>query len=159
MAKKHKVQKEFIEQLKLIPIIQVSCERVGVSRNSVYRWKKEDPKFRKQMEEAITEGEALVNDMSESALLSLIKEKNWSAISFWLRHRNPKFRDKVEVTTKSEDSGELTPSQEKIVRKALQLASLIQNKDIKYENKSSKSNSGGSIQEDDSGQDSPNNSD
>ena len=82
MAKKHKVQKEFIEQLKLIPIIQVSCERVGVSRNSVYRWKKEDPEFCKQMEEAITEGEALVNDMSESALLSLIKEKNWSAISF-----------------------------------------------------------------------------
>jgi hypothetical protein len=75
------------------------------------------------MDAALAEGEELVNDMSESQLLTLIKEKNWSAISFWLRHRNPKYKEKVEVTTKlSVDDDTLTPEQETIVKKALELA-------------------------------------
>ena len=125
MGKKHKVRGEFLGELKKVPIVQVACERVGVSRNSVYRWKREDKDFKEDMEQALAEGEALVNDMSESQLLTLIKEKNWSAISFLLRHRNPKFKDKVEVTTKFEDNDELSPSQSAIVRKALQLAEIL----------------------------------
>jgi len=121
--KKDKKKNEFLEQLKKIPIVQVSCEKVGLSRNTIYRWKKDDEEFSKAMDEALAEGEALVNDMSESQLLSLIKDKNWSAISFWLRHRNPKFRDRVEVTTRIQDVGMLTPEQEAVVREALRLAS------------------------------------
>lgn len=123
--KKDKKKNEFLEQLRKIPIVQVSCEKVGLSRNSIYRWRKEDEEFSKAMDEALVEGEALVNDMSESQLLVLIKEKNWSAISFWLRHRNPKFRDRMEITTKVEDNT-LTPEQESLVREALRLASLHQ---------------------------------
>jgi hypothetical protein len=77
------------------------------------------------MDEALAEGEALVNDMSESQLLTLIKEKNWQAISFWLRHRNPRFKDKIEVTSKAEDTGELSPSQAEVVRQALKLALIL----------------------------------
>jgi len=123
--KKNKKKSEFLEQLRKIPIVQVSCEKIGISRNTAYRWKKEDEEFSKNMDEALAEGEALVNDMSESQLLSLIKDKNWSAISFWLRHRNPKFRERVEVTTKIEDLETLTPEQELLVRKALELASIL----------------------------------
>jgi hypothetical protein len=121
--KKNKKRDEFLAQLRKVPIVQVACEKVGVSRNSIYRWRNDDEEFRKEMELALDDGEALVNDMSESQLLSLIKEKNWSAISFWLRHRNPKFRDKVEVTAKFTDDGKLSPEQEVIVREALRLAS------------------------------------
>ncbi|MFA6466761.1 MAG: phBC6A51 family helix-turn-helix protein [Patescibacteria group bacterium] len=125
MSKKNKIKNIFLEELKKIPIVQIACEKTGISRNSIYRWKRDDKNFSKAMDEALTEGEALVNDMSESQLLTLIKEKNFSAIRFWLNHRNPKFRDKVEVTSKFEDSGELTPSQAEIVRKALQLAEIL----------------------------------
>ena len=41
--KKDKVKDAFLEQLRKVPIIQVACEKVGISRNSVYRWKNEDP--------------------------------------------------------------------------------------------------------------------
>jgi predicted DNA binding protein len=123
MAKKNKVKDSFLAELRKIPIVQVACERTGVSRNSVYRWRKEDAGFSNEMDAALAEGEELVNDMSESQLLTLIKEKNWSAISFWLRHRNPKYKEKVEVTTKlSVDDDTLTPEQETIVKKALELA-------------------------------------
>ncbi|MDD4290057.1 MAG: hypothetical protein PHH83_02145 [Patescibacteria group bacterium] len=125
MSKKNKIKDTFLEELKRVPIVLVACEKSGVSRNSVYRWKRDDKDFSKLMDESLAEGEALVNDMSESQLLTLIKEKNWQAISFWLRHRNPKFRDKIEVTSKIEDSGELTPAQAEIVNKALQLAKIL----------------------------------
>jgi len=122
--KKNKDKKLLLEQLKKIPIIMVACEKVGIGRTTVYRWRDEDKKFAKEMEDAIAEGESLINDMTESQLLSLIKERNWPAMSFWLRHRNPKFRDRVEVTAKFEKQEELTQEQEEVVREALKLASI-----------------------------------
>lgn len=119
--KKNKIQQTFLDHLRKIPIVLVACEKTGVSRNSIYRWRKEDPSFASEMDEALEEGIDLVNDMSESQLLTMIKEKNWSAVSFWLRHRNPKFKERIEVTTKSV-SDALSPEQESIVREALKLA-------------------------------------
>lgn len=132
--KKNKFQDQFLAELAKVPIVQVACEKSGLSRNSVYRWKKEDPIFSKKMDEAFANGVALVNDMSESQLLTMIKEKNWPAISFWLRHRNANYKDKIEITTK-EESEELTPSQAKIVKQALKLASLTKSKSIRNINK------------------------
>lgn len=118
--KKNKFQDQFLDELRKVPIVQVACEKTGLSRNSVYRWRKDDKEFLKNMDTALTEGVALVNDMSESQLLTLIKEKNYPAISFWLRHRNDNYKNKLEITTKDDDE-ELTPSQAKIVRQALHL--------------------------------------
>lgn len=126
--KKDKKKDEFLDQLKKIPIIQVACEKVGLSRNTIYRWRKEDETFRKTMAEALTEGEALVNDMSESQLLTLIKEKNWSAISFWLRHHHSTYRNRLEVTAITPQE-ELTPEQEALVREALRLSAININED------------------------------
>lgn len=122
--KKDRIKSLFIEQLGKIPIVQVSCEKVGVSRNTVYRWRKEDIEFSKAMDEALSEGEAIINDMGESQLLTLMKEKNWNAISFWLRKRSPKFRDRLEVVSTTGPIDELTPEQEAVVKEALRLASL-----------------------------------
>ena len=82
------------------------------------------------MDEAQAEGVELVSDMSESQLLTLIKEKNYSAISFWLRHRNNNYKNKLEITNK-DDSEELTPSQAKIVKHALKLAKITKSNSIK----------------------------
>ncbi len=128
--KKNKFQDQFLEELRKVPIVQVACEKTGLSRNSVYRWRKEDKEFLKKMDDAYAEGVALVSDMSESQLLTLIKEKNYSAISFWLRHRNDNYKNKLEITTK-EDSEKLTPSQAKIVKQALKLANITKSKSIK----------------------------
>jgi hypothetical protein len=59
--------------------------------------------------------------MSETQLLTLIKEKSFPALSFWLRHRNDNYKNKLEITNK-EDNEELSPSQAKIVKQALKLA-------------------------------------
>ena len=128
--KKDKTSKQFLEELKKVPIVQVACEKTGVSRNSVYRWRRGDKKFEEEMDKAMSEGVAFVNDMSESQLLTMIKEKNWSAISFWLRHRNDNYKTKIEVTT-NERIDELTPDQRKVVKQALRLATLTKQKSIR----------------------------
>jgi len=114
-----------LEQLKKTPIVQIACERIGISRASYYRWCKENPEFAKSADEAIIEGENMINDMSESQLISLIHDRNFPAIQLWLRVHHPKYTNKIEVEANVKNvSEELTPEQEEIIRKALQLASL-----------------------------------
>lgn len=119
-------KKIFLENLKKIPIVMAACERSGVARTTVYRWRNESKEFAQMMDEAIAEGETLINEMSEGQLISLIRDKNFPALRFWLIHRNPKFRERVEVTAKFEKQEELTPEQEAIVREALRLSSIDQ---------------------------------
>ncbi len=118
--KKNKVKDSFLVELRKIPIIQVAAEKTGISRNSVYRWRNEDAEFKKAMDAALAEGEVLINEMTESQLLVLIKEKNWQAISFWLKHRNPKFRERVEVDAQVRHEENLTPEEEVLLEEALQ---------------------------------------
>ena len=127
--KKQRTKDLFLETLKKVPIVQVSCEKVGLSRNSVYRWRKEDEDFAKEMDKAILEGEDFINDISEGQLLNMIKEKSWPALAFWLKHRNPKFKERFEVSGEVEQKGKLTPEQEALVRKAIGLASFNNSND------------------------------
>lgn len=120
--KRNKVeQKVVLEQLRKIPIVQIACERSNIGRSTYYRWRRDDAKFKKATDEAMQDGEEMINDLSESQLITLIKEKNFPAIQLWLRQHHPKYRNKVELTTKSAEEEALTPQEEKMVREALGL--------------------------------------
>lgn len=129
--KKFKAKDIFLESLRTVPIVQISATKAGISRKTVYEWRKKDEKFAKEMDEAMVDGIDYVNDMSEGQLLNLIKEKNWPALAFWLKTRNPKFKDKLEVMATIEEKGKLSPEEEKIVRKAISLASFGNNNENK----------------------------
>ncbi len=158
-----KNSKLFLEQLKKIPIVSVAAEKTGLSRQTIYRWRKENKEFAKAMETALKEGIEFVNDMSESQLLTLIQAQEWHAIQFWLRHHHSTYRNKVEVTTIAPQE-ELTPEQEKVVREALRLASLpvnsLNNENINQDDSSdsprSSSDSTGTDGKDDERSDSSN---
>ncbi|MEI8249449.1 MAG: hypothetical protein WCG07_03065 [Candidatus Taylorbacteria bacterium] len=112
-------QKVLLEQLRKVPIVQIACERANIGRTTYYRWCREDSKFKKESEEAMNEGEEMINDLSESQLITLIKEKNFSAVKLWLRQHHPKYGNKLEVRTKIEAEDPMTPEQEALVREAL----------------------------------------
>jgi hypothetical protein len=123
--KRNKVeQKVVLEQLRKIPIVQIACERSNIGRSTYYRWRREDAKFKKATDEAMQDGEEMINDLSESQLITLIKEKNFPAIQLWLRQHHPKYRNKVELTTKTAEEEALTPEEEKMVREALGLTTI-----------------------------------
>lgn len=127
--KKETTKKLIIEQLKKTPIVQVSCEKIGLGRATFYRWKKEDEAFSKDVDDALLEGNLLVNDLAESQLINAIKNSNLGAIVFWLKHHHPNYATKVEVTAHLKHQNEiLTPEQEALVKRALKLASLLPEK-------------------------------
>ena len=119
---------QVLEQLKINPIIQIACQKSGVSRATYYRWRNEDPNFRQQAEEALEKGVLLMNDLAESQLLAAIKDQNLTAVIFWLKNHHLSYATKIEVTAKlKQDDERLTPEQEALVEKALKLASVVPN--------------------------------
>jgi predicted DNA binding protein len=126
--KRDKTKELLIEQLKKTPIIQIACEKTQVARASFYRWKNEDKEFSKATEEALLEGETFITEMSESQLISMIRDGNFQAVQLWLRHHHPSYANKVEITGNIKHSDEeLTPEQMALVKAALRLASFDKN--------------------------------
>lgn len=121
--KSKQVKENLLEQFRKIPIAQIACEKAGISRASYYRWRSEDEEFKKAADAALTEGEAFITDMTESQLISLIRDKNFPAINLWLRTHHPKYTNKVELLGRLTIEDEpLTPEQEALIAEALKLA-------------------------------------
>lgn len=127
IEKRQSKNKELLlDQLKKTPVVQIACEKAGVGRATYYRWRKEDTDFAQQSDQALLDGSLLVNDMAESQLMSAIKDKNMTAIIFWLKHHHPAYATKVEVTTTSKDKEiYLTDEQKELLNKALEMAALV----------------------------------
>jgi len=125
--KKNKTKELILEQLRKVPLVQIACEKIGIARASFYRWKWQDKEFTKAVDEAILEGEMLINDLSETQLINLIRNQNFPSIQLWLRTHHKKYSPKVEVTGNLNIKEEpLTPEQEELVEKALGLAGLLE---------------------------------
>ncbi len=116
-----------LEQLCKMPIIQIACDKAGVARSSYYRWRKEDETFAIAADQAINDGSLLVNDMAESQLMAAIRDRNMTAIIFWLRNHHQSYANKLEVTAHLKHLDQpLTPEQQAIVEQALKLAALAE---------------------------------
>lgn len=121
-----KDKEKFLEKLAKTPIVEVACKQAGLPRTTYYRWRKEDEAFAVACNEAIATSSDLINDMAESQLISAIKEKNLTAIMYWLRHHHRAYRTRIEVDARIEAiQQELTPEQVETVSQALRLAGLI----------------------------------
>ena len=134
IAKRQEKEKQaIIDMLKKTPIVQIVCEKTGVSRATYYRWRKDDQEFARETDEALTQGSSLINDLAESQLISSIRDKNLTAIIFWLKHHHPSYATKVELTTsRNQQDIVLTPEQEVLMKKALELAGI--NKEVETAN-------------------------
>ncbi len=122
-----KSKTQILELLKTTPIVQVACQKSGVSRATYYRWRDKDKKFKEQSDLALKEGIAFINDLAESQLLTSIKEKNMTAIIFWLKNRHSGYdTTKLQISADNLNKDEtLTPEQQQLVNKALQMASIL----------------------------------
>ncbi len=132
LAAQQKEPKERIAQeLRRVPIVQIACEKHGISRATYYRWRGEDAVFRKSTDEALAEGRALVNDVAEGKLLSAIKDGNMTAIIYWLKNNNNQYREKVELSGSVEQriNRELTPEEKKMIEDAILLAMPLKKED------------------------------
>ena len=121
-------KKLLIEQLKKTPIVQLACERCGTSRTTYYQWRKDDAEFKDASDGAMRDGKDLINDLGESQLITLVKEKSYPAIQLWLRQHHPDYRNKLEVKATIEKEDPLTPEQEALIREALGIKEVVTEK-------------------------------
>jgi len=118
-----------IEQLKKMPIIHIACEKASISRPTYYRWRADDREFQQATDEALAEGIAFINDMSESQVIALVRDKKWPAIRYWLENNHTKYARKILIGGAGEPSAtgdQLTPEQQSLIREALTHAALLQ---------------------------------
>lgn len=89
--KKPRKQKQFLEELKRTPIVSAVCNKIGISRQSIYRWLNEDFEFRALYKEALSHGADNINDLAESKLIGAIDRSEPWSIKYWLESNNKKY--------------------------------------------------------------------
>lgn len=135
--RQEKDKKTLIENLEKTPIIQMACEKTGISRATYYRWRIDDREFEKKADKAIDDGVSLMNDYAESQLISSIRDKNMTAIIYWLKHRHEAYSTKVEISGLLEHKNiEISEEYKELIKKALNLS--LPEGEIKNERKRSK---------------------
>ncbi len=93
--KKKRIKDLFLEELRKIAIVGLACNKLNVSRNTIYTWRKTDQAFADEMDAALFEGDQNTNDSIEARLIELaVKDKEFQAIKYHLEHRNPKYKKK-----------------------------------------------------------------
>lgn len=129
-SKRSTSKKLLLEQLAKTPIMSAACQKSGLPKATVYRWLKKDKKFASAVEKAIAEGVGLINDISESQLVSMIKNGNFNALAFWLKHNSVKYKNKLEIDANLRQMDEaLSPQEQQFVDKALMLLGLLDKQD------------------------------
>ena len=115
ISKRQKIQREiFLTELRKNSVIAVACQKAGISRSTAYRWMNEDSEFTNIVEEAISEGRAIINDMAESVLMKKIREENLAAAKFWLAHNNERYRPWRNLYSGINDYREVQSMKEKL---------------------------------------------
>ena len=110
-----KRKKIILEELSKVPILEIACNKAGVSRMSVYRWQKSDLKFAKKLNEALHGGKELISDVAESQLIAAIKRGQISALIFWLKNHRDDYKARLEI------SGELRHIREEMTDEEFEL--------------------------------------
>ncbi len=121
MKNNHQTKELLLKQLTKTPIIQIACEKIGIARATLYRWKNEDSDFANKVDAAVQEGCLLVNDLAESQLISAVKDRNMQAIMYWLKHHHNNYRNRLEIEGTVNSIQELSDEQKELFNKALQL--------------------------------------
>lgn len=92
MKKTKTLINKLLVEIENTPLVQIACEKIGISRNTFYRWVKEDSELLKQVNYALSLGKGRVNDIAVSNVLSGIKSKDVRYTMYWLDRNHPDFR-------------------------------------------------------------------
>ncbi len=103
MKKTKKLLNKLAEEIEKTPVIQIACDKFGISRNTFYRWMKEEKSFLIRINEAMSLGNGLVSDVAISNVLEGIKRKDAMYTKYWLSHRHPDFRRPFVFKVDSDD--------------------------------------------------------
>lgn len=102
--KKHKYSKKFIEEIIINPNVSSACKKIGITRNTVYRWMMEDIDFANEYNKARDLGIEYLNDIARNQHLKHLQNGAPWAIKYqldnhdkaYIRPRNKNYWDEKE---------------------------------------------------------------
>jgi len=103
-TKKNK-EKLLIALKRTLGIVTPACEEAGISRNTFYKYYKNDLKFK----EAVDEINEMTLDFVENQLLKKIKDGSERSILFYMKYKARKrgYTDSVDITSNGKDITEI----------------------------------------------------
>ncbi|USN88271.1 MAG: hypothetical protein H6779_02390 [Candidatus Nomurabacteria bacterium] len=102
-----KQQEKVLQSLCESGNVSFACKKAGLSRETYYRWVKEDEDFAVQADKAISDGKSYVNDLAHNQLMRSISEGYFPAIKFQLSNCHDDYHPKK--TTSPYRLEEMTP--------------------------------------------------
>jgi hypothetical protein len=113
-------KKAVLKELLKTPVIEVACSKAGIGKTSFYEWKNSDPEFTKAVDEAMKTGINFISDIAESQLINFIKDGNFKAVAFWLKHnRSERYGEKVQLSGFVGIREELTDEEYELIERAM----------------------------------------
>jgi hypothetical protein len=79
-----KQQDKVLEHLRESGNVSFACKRAGLSRETYYRWIKDNEDFAVKAQQSITDGKSFVNDLAHTKLMQSINEGYFPAVKFQL---------------------------------------------------------------------------
>ena len=105
----------FLKKLEEFPVVTRACALAGVSKASIYRWREEDPAFKKALREARRKGLETACDLAEATVF--VKAQSSANIALRLLSiHHPAYGGKA--ATQDDD---LTPEQEQQLKEMIDI--------------------------------------
>jgi hypothetical protein len=101
-----KNKKKLLEALeRSLGIVTPACKEAGISRNTFYIYYREDPEFKK----AVDDINEITLDFAENQLLKKIKEGSERSILFYMKYKARKrgYSDSIDITTGGDKINEI----------------------------------------------------
>jgi len=90
-------RKIILESLYKNGVVSFACKNAGISRETFYRWQREDFRFKEDCDDAEQMGREENCDMVEAGLMKEASKGNVSAMKFFLQNNSPKYMIKKPV--------------------------------------------------------------
>ena len=91
-------KEDVIEEIKKELTIKTVCKKLKLSRQTVYRWMKEDKKFKKEFQQARKEAIEEMNDECENMIIQKIKDGDNGMIKYWLKYHHDDYKQAYILT-------------------------------------------------------------
>jgi hypothetical protein len=116
-------KRELLEQLRKTPVVEIACIKAGIGHTTYYDWRKNDPEFAKEADEALHTGKNFVSDVAEGNLIAKVKQGHFQSLLLWLRTHREEYGNKLEIRGQIlHTREELTEEEAKLLRKSLEMA-------------------------------------
>ena len=139
MAHNEQDRERFLDILATTPFIIYACKKSGISRAAVYRWMKDNRRFKRKVEKALQVGRENFNEIAESMLFNLVRKGNFGAIKFYLVNNSKRYRSKPvdyeEVFTKENDPHATIMGPDGMITVTKRTADMIRQKEKEREEK------------------------